>query len=60
MCLENKLKEIHEIIKNVRSGGRPIGHYTFTLNDNNYYLFKSYQVSESMLNNSHIAFCFIL
>lgn len=31
MFLENKLKEIHEIIKNVRSGGRPIGHYTFTL-----------------------------
>lgn len=31
MCLENKLKEIKEIIKNVRSGGRPIGHYTFTL-----------------------------
>lgn len=31
MCLENKLKEIYEIIKNVRSGGRPIGPYTFTL-----------------------------
>lgn len=31
MCLENKLKEINEIIKNVRSGGRPVGYYTYTL-----------------------------